>query len=115
MKRLGILFLLMAIAEGGSIGFSQSAPENDAFTNSIELQGTNFTASATLVGATGEEGEPGSPGSSVWYSWAPPNMGRTWIGAADLSDFALYTGSSLESLQLVQVVPADNHIYSFLA
>jgi hypothetical protein len=79
-------------------------PSNDSFYASALLEGTNFTISGTLSGATLEPNETGSgTGLSVWYSWTAPADGRVALGG--VRGFNVYTGPSLDTLQPVPILP----------
>lgn len=89
-----------------------TVPLNDAFTNSIHLQGTNVAVSGENFAASTEPGEylpAGLPGRTVWYSWAAPTTGkvtvRTWLGA-------VYTGAAIDHLNFIK---AGNGEFTFMA
>jgi C1A family cysteine protease len=83
-------------------------PGNDAFANAIVLSGATVTATGNNTNATGEVGEPAHAGyaasKSVWWTWTAPINGRAQIdtiGSGFDTVLAIYTGSSLASLTLV--------------
>lgn len=71
--------------------------ENGAF---FVASGRGFTWNATKDGGEpSHEGDPG--GASVWYSWTPPIPGSATVAVCEASwdsVFAVYTGSSVDSL-----------------
>lgn len=86
-------------------------PPNDNFANAQIIGGCSGTVTGTNVSATKETGEPAhwpaSPGSirSVWYQWqAPASTSVTidTIGSAYDTLLAVYTGTSVGGLTLVQ-------------
>ena len=100
------------------------AVDNDLFANRLP-----FPPSATQVrdnnrGATKESGERNhanlAGGKSVWWSWVAPATGRYQVdtlGSAFDTLLAVYTGSSLSSLNLVEENdgdPIDNYRISRL-
>lgn len=87
-----------------------SPPPNDNFANAQILAGCSGSVTGTNFGATKEVGEPNNPDSptstrSVWYQWQSPSTGNVTIDTIG-SDFdtvlAVYTGSSLGGLTLVE-------------
>lgn len=111
-----VYYLQVDGAAGGMGEFSvsisatafQSAP-NDAFEHATVTAGYTAPAVAFVNDATLEPEEPnhrdGAPCKSLWWSWQAPKNGRSWVGnyfslATNLS-FAVYTGSSIDTLTLV--------------
>ena len=90
------------------------ATDNDLFSDRIVLTGTNITVAGDNSYATIENGEPlvCALGHSVWYSWTAPSDGAFYIeGNFNFDDnpfpvFSIYTGDSLDSLQLVPWLPS---------
>jgi Ca2+-binding RTX toxin-like protein len=80
------------------------APTNDNFANAEPLPNTSSgTAGGDNVRATAEPGEP-HPGNSIWFSWTAPADGTYKFDTVHSNldtVLAVYTGSSLESLDLV--------------
>ena len=100
-------------------GVAAGQPTNDGFANSAQLTGTNFTYSANFDGATMESGEPYNGASNtVWMSWAAPADGFAQVSMASAPQFqyyGIYTGSSVDHLQPVNLVPIGaNSIYRFM-
>ncbi len=103
-------------------------PPNDRFANRIILQGTNFTASGSNVGASGETNEvplstlDPSYARSVWWSWTAPTDGKFTL-TTEGSDFdarlGVFTGSALTNLTKVCAgsgrQPGDVSLTSFRA
>jgi outer membrane protein assembly factor BamB/subtilisin family serine protease len=98
--------------KGGGEGYTQLnlslAPANDNFANATTLSGASAQGTARNNSATLEAGEPRilgfEGGGSVWYKWTAPRSGRFQVSAFS-QDFdtvlAIYTGSSLNTLNLV--------------
>lgn len=82
-------------------------PGNDDFEAAVELQGTkSMIFGYGNVGATKQAGEPNHAGNmggaSVWFAWRAPITGSVRFDACQASFrplFAVYTGSSLQSLE----------------
>jgi hypothetical protein len=82
-------------------------PRNDDFANRITLTGSSISTSGHNNQATLEPGEqhtdpPG--GASVWWSWTAPRSGRvniSTLGSSFDTVLAVYTGSSIDSLQRI--------------
>ena len=97
---------------GGKSGrfsvFWMESPLNDNFAEAIALAGASGSRSGdTVRGATVELGEQDifDTGTSVWYSWTPPADGTyklSTFGSSFDSVMAVYTGSSLEALELLR-------------
>src|SRR5688500_10755609 len=62
----------------------QAQPGNDAFTDQVNLGGTNFAVEGTVNGATLEEGETHeySDERSVWYRWSAPSDGLVHLSGS---------------------------------
>lgn len=88
---------------------SLGAPTNDNFTSSVQLSGTNISYAGDVTGATLEPNEPAGGGTNtVWMSWSPPGSGAVITTLPHWSQkhaWAIYTGSSVDNLQPVSVVP----------
>ncbi|MCD8482673.1 MAG: hypothetical protein LR015_08430 [Verrucomicrobia bacterium] len=91
-------------------------PQNDHFASPTILSGTDVTRNISTNLASREAGEPvpfpgRGRGESIWFAWTAPEAGRTTI---DLSAsffpgmIAVYTGTTLENLQLVTRDGAGN-------
>jgi hypothetical protein len=87
---------------------------NDSFANSVQLSGTNFVYSGNFADATLEPGEPHPYGTNtVWLSWAAPATGAAQVATVvpTFGQFpsqyppAVFTGSTLGSLQAVRTSP----------
>src|SRR6266446_6770480 len=93
---------------------ASASPDNDAFTNSVQLTGTNITYSGTLTGATLEPGEPQPFGTNtVWVSWEAPATGYVQVAAP--SYWAVFTGPTVDHLQQVALIPRYfNNLYRFV-
>lgn len=97
---------------GGKSGrfsiFWMESPLNDNFAEAIALVGASGSRKGdTVRGATVELGEQDffDTGTSVWYSWTPPADGTyklSTLGSTFDSVLAVYTGSSLEALELLR-------------
>ncbi len=81
---------------------------NDLFANAQTLTGVSGQVFGTTVGATLEPGEPpiagNTGGQSVWYRWTAPATGLAsfdTLGSSFDTLLAVYTGSKLAALQLV--------------
>ncbi len=94
--------------------FSQAAPLNDNFTNSIPIIGTNISVTGSFVGGTVEPNEipPEASGMSglltIWYSWVAPASGRANIDTVPFSisqRICVYVGTDLANLKRVPFVP----------
>lgn len=98
-------------------------PVNDAFANSIVLNGTEFTVFGSNTGATGEVGEPNHAGvsvlddvadaESIWWTWTAPESGTVILdtfGSNYDTTLAVYTGDNVNNLTEV----ASNDDYSSL-
>ncbi len=100
------LFLALLVP---GISFSQT-PANNAFTNRIQLSGTEIAVQANNLNATAEPGEPAHAGSparrSLWWSWQSPRDGVasllvTNVGGIPRLRTAVYSGSVLTNLTLI--------------
>jgi Ca2+-binding RTX toxin-like protein len=90
----------------GSVNLNwHPAPTNDNFANAESLPSTSSgMAGGDIVGATSEPGEP-HPGNSIWYSWTAPADGTykfDTVGSNFDTVLGVYTGSSVETLELVR-------------
>ncbi|MCX6956583.1 MAG: S8 family serine peptidase [Verrucomicrobia bacterium] len=110
---IGTTYQFAVSGKNGATGFTVLsfgiAPANDDFAGAVALETAESTqATGTTLHATQQTGEPAIPGvpgvSSVWYRWTAPRSGRFQVAAfSQVFDTALaiYTGSSVTSLQLV--------------
>jgi hypothetical protein len=87
---------------------SGDGPSNDHFADRIRLEGSEGKVQGSSIGATREAGEPdhaeGDGTKSVWWSWMAPGPGTLALdtsGSTFDTLLAVYTGASLESLNLV--------------
>lgn len=87
------------------------APPNDNFADRVALAGASGTRTGdNSFGATLEPGEEAFGQASVWYSWTPPADGTyklSTIGSSFDTVLSVFTGSSVESLELVRVNDDD--------
>ena len=83
---------------------------NDDFSSALEIGGINFRTTSENIAASRESGEPehiqNAFGSkSVWWKWTAPLSGNVTVSTSASNSFdtilAVYTGDSLEDLQLV--------------
>ena len=108
-RKVVFLFVLLAVP-----GFARAqAPANDSYANSIEVFDSN-SVTGSNAGATLEAGEPIPAGytttnyqATIWYVFNP--VAEEWyeintIGSANNTVLAVWTGSSLGGLALMQVV-----------
>jgi len=97
--------------------FRYPAPTNDDFADALVISGLPVETGTTwLLNATREPGEPlhhGSPdGGTGWWKWTSPITG--WIAISNRIAYyplvAVYSGDSLENLQLVSggIAPYQN-------
>lgn len=100
---------------GGKIGgfflMWRLAPPNDNFADAVALAGASGTRTGdNSSGGTLEPGEQAFGQASVWYSWTPPVDGTyklSTIGSSFDTVVAVFTGTSVESLELVFVNDDD--------
>ena len=85
-----------------------SNPPNNNFAAASGLSGTTASATGIPASATAEAGEPahgGRPAArSLWWTWTAPSRGDyivETVGSANPTRVAIYTGSSVGSLQLI--------------
>lgn len=105
----GVTYKIAVDGFAGKVGsvnlLWQPAPTNDNFADAEVLPSTNSgTASGDASGATVEAGERPSAGS-IWYSWTAPANGTyrfDTVGSRIDTVLAVYSGSSLETLDLVR-------------
>jgi len=95
-------------ASGQLILSINTTPDSDAFATPLVLSGASVSLTDANVNASLQAGEPkilGNPGGhSLWYSWTSPRSGTVQVSAYSynfLPEAAVYTGSSLSSLNLV--------------
>lgn len=91
-------------------------PENDDFSNRIEVTGTNLTSHGTTSGATRQPGEPSLmswAARSIWWTWTAPTNGPVEINTAGSDSTVLlgvYSGQTYSSLRepsgLIWVYPS---------
>lgn len=100
---------------GGKVGsfflMWHLAPPNDNFADAVALAGASgVRAGDSSAGGTLEPGEEAFGQASVWYSWTPPVDGTyklSTIGSSFDTVVAVFTGTSVESLELVVVNDDD--------
>jgi Ca2+-binding RTX toxin-like protein len=84
----------------------RESPANDNFADAVSLSGASGTRSGdTVNGATTELGEDVFASlQSVWYHWVPPADGTYRFSTLGRFDtlMAIYTGSSLEDIELIE-------------
>jgi Ca2+-binding RTX toxin-like protein len=87
------------------------APPNDNFADRVVLAGASGTRTGdNSFGATLEPGEEAFGQASVWYEWTPPADGTykiSTLGSSFDTVLSVFTGSSVESLELVRVNDDD--------
>lgn len=98
----GNLSLSLAFAAGAT------APANDNFASATALTGSVASANGSTAATSRESGEPAHAGytasRSVWFRWTAPSSGLVFlstIGSSFDTVLAVYTGSTLASLQPV--------------
>ena len=102
---LRLAFLALCVCGGMALA---GPPSNDNFANAIILTGSAGTVDGTTVDATIESGDPcgfspGSGSGSVWYTWTPPLSGALlFSGSGFLTNYTIYTGTSLSSLASIE-------------
>ena len=89
-------------------------PANDDFTNSFILTSNHITNFADMLNATREPGEPEhvryAGGATVWYAWTAPSDGVASFAVPHGLVVAVYTGTSLQTLQTVPGLTVfENH------
>ncbi|MBN9688740.1 MAG: TlpA family protein disulfide reductase [Verrucomicrobia bacterium] len=96
-----------------SVSFEASSgerPDNDNFSTATPLTGANASDASTFRLATREAGEPFLPfrarGRTLWWSWTPEQEGLALVelggtGPSPDTVVGIYTGNSLENLQLL--------------
>ncbi len=97
--------------ESGNVSLSLGqSVVNDDFSSALEIDGINFRTTSENIAASRENGEPehikNAFGSkSVWWSWTAPLNGNVTVSTSASNSFdtilAVYTGDTLEDLQLV--------------
>ena len=90
----------------------RESPVNDNFADAVVLSGASGSRGGdTASGATTELGEDVFASlQSVWYEWTPPADGTykfSTLGSGFDSVMAVYSGTSLEDLDLIQVNDDD--------
>ena len=88
------------------------SPPNDNFADAVVLPGASGArAGDTANGATTELGEDVFASlQSVWYQWTPPADGTykfSTVGSGFDSLMAIYSGTSLEDIELIEVNDDD--------
>lgn len=112
VKRLSCLLVTSTIGLPVVVGLAgpafAAAAANDNFVNAQSIAGISGSISGSLVDASLEVGEPqhysawdDDPVASIWYTWTAPETGVAEFSANWVVD--IYKGSSLGSLQLVDV------------
>lgn len=118
--QLGTQYHIAVDGQNGRVGLirlstEQPAPANDRFADRSVLFSDFASVIGSNEGAEKEAGEPdhggNSGGASIWYSWEPDVDGSVVI-TTDGSTFdtllAVYTGSELSNLALVDENSEDN-------
>ena len=109
----GVVNLTLSFLSSGEA----TRPRNDDFVNALEIKGSQISTTGTNVLASGQASEPvhgesSPPVNSVWWKWTASHAGFTAI-STDGSDFdttlALYSGSSIETLTLLDVNDDDEN------
>jgi Ca2+-binding RTX toxin-like protein len=90
----------------------RESPPNDNFADAVVLSGaTGSRTGDTANGATTELGEDVFAAlQSVWYQWTPPADGTykfSTVGSGFDSLMAIYSGTSLEDIELIDVNDDD--------
>ena len=90
----------------------RESPANDNFADAVSLPGASGARSGdTANGATTELGEDVFASlQSVWYDWMPPADGTykfSTVGSGFDTLMAIYTGSSLEDIELIEINDDD--------
>ncbi len=98
-------------SESGNVSLSLGQSViNDDFSSALEIGGINFRTTSENIAASREISEPehikNAFGSkSVWWKWTAPLSGNVTVSTSASNSFdtilAVYTGESLEDLQLV--------------
>lgn len=99
----------VVLTAGPMAGVGRAAPVNDDFADATSFALTDPSPlSGTNVGATREPGEPNhnawNSHSSVWWTFTPSSPGEvtfSLVGTPFDAVIAVYTGSTLENLELV--------------
>ncbi|HUG11881.1 MAG TPA: immunoglobulin domain-containing protein [Opitutaceae bacterium] len=109
----GTTYWIAVDGSGGAIGIvnlsaqfiADSAPQNDAFADALNIASGGANTSGTNVDATKETGEPAHAGNgggrSIWWKWTAPGNGTATISTASSSFDTLlgvYTGASVGAL-----------------
>jgi len=81
-------------------------PVNDAFTDRIQLLGTNTITNGTTAGASSEAGEACIFCQTVWYSWTAPVSGSVTFSLISTGPFNMnfYTGNQLNTLLPASII-----------
>jgi len=111
----GTVYRIAVDGFGGKMGSFfltwRIAPPHDNFADRVALAGASGTRTGdNSFGATLEPGEEVFGQASVWYSWTPPADGTykiSTIGSSFDTVLSIFTGSSVESLELIRVNDDD--------
>ena len=111
----GTIYRIAVDGFGGKMGSFfltwRIAPPNDNFADRVVLAGASGTRTGdNSFGATLEPGEEAFGQASVWYEWTPPADGTykiSTIGSSFDTVLSVFTGSSVESLELLRVNDDD--------
>lgn len=114
-----ILSIEAPLKQGGDVSVSYTLvppPPNDDFNKAIKIAPTGGEFITNNQFATNEEGEPYHGGflksnHSLWWSWSPDSNGPAIIDTAGSSFdtvISVYSGNSLDKLQLVATVDNTN-------
>lgn len=102
----GLTKSVTAASDPAQTDATTAAPTNDNFAGAKLLAGSSGSVNGTNVDATKEAGEPSHAankgGASVWYRYVAAGNGVLTVNCAGLDTLlAVYTGSSLATLELV--------------
>jgi outer membrane protein assembly factor BamB len=109
----GTAYQINVESQNGSTGQTvlsiNTDPANDSFSAPRTITGSSASLVDANVNATRQAGESdilgNAGGHSLWYSWTPPFTGPAGVAAYSYDfdpDVAVYTGTGLGSLNLVQ-------------
>ena len=103
-------FMTILILMLGSVQPAYAAPGNDNFADATPIIALPYTANADNTGATAETGEPTNcvntlPSQTVWFSYTPSTSGALMLFPSFPTMMGIYTGNSVDSLELVTCAP----------
>lgn len=112
--------VLAVVVLSGSLAWAQR-PANDDVAAATLISGADGSLTSTNIGATAEPGEPARlgifPNRSVWWSWTAPFSGFIEFdtsGSGFDTVLAIYTGSSVSTLELVAANDDEESLPPFL-